>query len=52
MSILHSQVSRIDGSWLVSCQDVPTEAFDGRLAGIDAAMTLVHPAEAGDLSQR
>lgn len=45
MAILHYQVSRLDHSWLVTCEDVPVEAFDNRKEAVDAAMKLVGAAK-------
>lgn len=44
MAILHYQVSRIDRSWLVICEDVPVDAFDNRKEAVGAAMKLVSAA--------
>jgi hypothetical protein len=45
MAILHYQVSQTDHSWVVSCEDVPIDAFDGRNNAVDAAMNLVSAAK-------
>ena len=44
MAILHYQVSQTDHSWVVSCEDVPIDAFDGRKNAVDAAINLVSAA--------
>lgn len=44
MAILHYQVSQVDHSWLVSCEDVPIDLFDGRKNALGAAMRLVRAA--------
>ena len=45
MAILHYQVSQLDHSWLVTCEDVPVEAFDTRKEAVDAAVKLVGAAK-------
>lgn len=45
MAILHYQVSQLDHSWLVTCEDVPVETFDTRKEAMDAAMKLVGAAK-------
>lgn len=44
MTILHYQVSRIDHSWIVSCEAVPIDVFDGRKSAVTAAERLVRAA--------
>ncbi len=44
MALLHYHVLQLDHSWLVSCEDVPIEAFDLRKSAIGAATKLVSAA--------
>lgn len=44
MAILHYQVSQIDHSWVVSCEDVPIDLFGARKKAVDAAMKLIKAA--------
>ena len=46
MAILHYQVLHIDHSWVISCEDVPIDLFDGRKNAVSAAMHLVKAARA------
>lgn len=46
MTILHYKVSQVDHSWVVYCEDVPIEMFDGRKNAVGATMKLVSAANA------
>lgn len=45
MAVLHYQVSQLDHSWVVSCEDVPIDSFEGRRTAVGAAMKLVNAAK-------
>lgn len=45
MAVLHYQVSHIDHLWVVSCEDVLIDTFEGRNKAVSAAMKLVNAAK-------
>lgn len=44
MTSLHYQVSQCGHLWVVSCEDIPIEAFDDRKDALSAASRLVNVA--------